>query len=85
MVRNVQYGLDSWPPRVPGAYWMFSHLSAVSQLIPQGCPSSHCIQRCKNGLWHVAAKAVWFAGEYFPSLTQLWQRLPGCLGDLWIV
>ena len=32
MVRNVQYGMDSWPLRHPEAHWMFSQLAIIFQL-----------------------------------------------------
>ena len=52
---------------------------------PEGAQAAAAHRGVKNGLWHVTVKAVWCAGECFPSLTLLRQRLPGCLGGLRIV
>ena len=38
IVRNVQYGLGSWPPRPLGTYWMCSQLSIIFQLTLQRVP-----------------------------------------------
>ena len=44
-------------------------------------PSSYCTQRGGNGVWQVAAKAVWDAEECLPPLTHLRHRLLSCLGE----
>ena len=76
----MQYGLDSRPPRPPRAYWMFSHLSAISKLTPPRVPKQLLHTEVVNQVWHMAAKAMWSVGECLPSLCTLVAeaaKLPG--------
>ena len=58
----------TWPGQLASEGYFHT---AVYNKHPGGCPSGYCTQRCENEVWHVAAKAVWDAGEYLPSLRTL--------------